>query len=153
MHALKDLIRDVSVFVGTLDLQDAAGAESELEKRFPPQSQAVRDLIESARVALEKGEICDREGEGVRFSRVLKPEEDAGGCSVDAVLMEDSQGPWHTHLEGEVCLLIPLEGQPRFDGRNSTWMVLEKGSRHAPKVEGGRMLILYWWPKGAVKWG
>ena len=144
MNDLTSLLEPVSLFVKDLDLTDAGAAEQSLLKRFPPESEQVHELVGAAISALESGAICDREGEGVRFSRVLKPEADAGGCSVDAVLMADSKGPWHTHVAGEVCLCIPREGEPAFDGRRSTWMVLPVGSRHAPEVTAGTMLILYW---------
>ena len=43
----------------------------------------------------------------MRFSRVVKPQDDAGGCSIDAVFMQDSAGPVHTHTLGEACLCFP----------------------------------------------
>lgn len=153
MATLVDLLDPVSRLVKGLDLAAPEAAEASLAGSFPPDGEAVAALMSAANAALAEGSICDREGDGVRFSRVRKPKADPGGCSIDAVLMEDSAGPWHTHVAGEVCLCIPQEGNPVFDGRSATWMVLPVGSRHAPRVENGRMLILYWWPGGAVKWG
>lgn len=153
MQQLKTLLEPVSRFVISLDLEDAAGAEAALNEAFPPESEGVTALVEAAGAELSAGGICHRGEEGMRYSRVLKPEQDVAGCSVDAVLMKDSKGPFHTHDRGEVCLCIPREGTPTFEGRQATWMVLPPGSRHQPTVQGGEMLILYWWPEGAVTWG
>ena len=153
MNDLKHLIADVSRVVATLDLTDTAKAEIALNDRFPPDGPIVTALQAASRSALAGGTICQMEKDGIRFSRVVKPKDDAGGCSVDAVLMDESVGPPHTHLRGEVCLCMPEAGTPAFDGRTDPWVVMPTGSRHAPTVTGGRMLILYWWPEGAVQWG
>jgi hypothetical protein len=152
MNPLKSLLEPVSLFVATLDLDDAEAAEAALNAQFPPQDSVVLAIDVAAREALASGAICHRGEDPVRFSRVAKPDGDPGGCSIDAVHMINGVGPAHVHTEGEVCLCIPLDGHPTFDGESKTWMVLPKGSRHAPRVEGGTMLILYWWPRGAVAW-
>lgn len=152
MTSLIESLRPVSELVATLDLSDPARAEAALDSAFPPAGETVSRIRELALEALDDGSICNRGEPPLTFSRVLKPDGDAGGCSVDAVCMESTKGPVHTHLKGEVCLCIPLEGEPRFEGRSRDWMVLPPGSRHAPAVTGGRMLILYWWPEGAVAW-
>jgi hypothetical protein len=102
--------------------------------------------------ALKDRKICFRGEPGMTFSRVVKPEADVGGCSIDAVHMTNSVGPVHTHLKGEVCLCFPTDKNAKFEGRSATWMVLPPGSRHCPTVTDGSMLILYWWPEGAVAW-
>ena len=153
MTDLKSLLDPISRLVGELDAADPAACERRLAEAFPPGSPDLERIREAAVAALETGAICDR-GEGtMRFSRVAKPEETACGASIDAVCMDSCAGPAHTHPEGEFCLCFPLDGEPRFEGRADTWIVLPKGSRHVPAVEGGRMLILYWLPGGAVVWG
>ena len=152
MSELKTALEPISTLVPTLDLNDVVGAEHELETRFPSDGPDMMRLKSLAISSLEDKSICQR-GEGdMTFSRVIKPEHDAGGSSVDAVCMASVEGPVHTHLKGEVCLCIPLDGSPTFEGRSSTWVVLPPGSRHRPTVKNGKMLILYWWPEGAVSW-
>jgi hypothetical protein len=153
MSDLKDLLAPISRMVATLPLDDAAAAERALEAAFPAQGPAVAAITAAAKAALAAGTICNK-GEGaMKFSRLAKPEQDPGKCSIDAVSMTSVAGPFHTHVKGEVCLCIPDSNTVTFEGRNATWMVLPVGSRHAPTVVGGHMLILYWWPDGAVAWG
>lgn len=152
MTDLKTLLSPISIFVKGLDLEDSKAAEDALHRKWPANSPEVAALRAAALAALEAGTICNRENGGIKFSRVLKPEQDAGGCSIDAVYMKECSGPVHTHTKGEVCFCIPTEGTPAFDGHTGTWVVMRKGSRHMPTVRGGTMLILYWWPEGAVAW-
>ena len=152
MSDLKTLLAPISTFVKTLDLADAKTAEIALNREFPVGQEGVTKIRDAALLALQSGAICHKENGGIRFSRVQKPEQDPGGCSIDAVFMKDNQGPVHTHTLGEVCLCFHTEGKPAFDGRTETWVVMKSGSRHMPTVTGGAMLILYWWPEGAVEW-
>ncbi len=153
MSDLKELLAPISRFVSTLDLADATAAERALETAFPAQGEDIALIATAARTALAAGTICNR-GEGsMKFSRIAKPENDPGRCSIDAVSMDSVAGPFHTHVKGEVCLCFPDDNSVTFEGRNATWMVLPVGSRHAPTTAGGHMLILYWWPEGAVAWG
>lgn len=150
---LASLLAPISTLVPTLDLADRAGSEAELERRFPPGSEAVAAIERAARAALGAGAIAHRGEAPMRFSRVLKPEADVGGSAVDCVYMEDCAGPAHTHPNGEVVLCFPDAPGVTFDERASTWVVHPRGSRHVPTVAGGSMLLLYWLPGGAVVWG
>ncbi len=152
MSDLKSLLAPVSRRVKTLDLSKPAEAEAILNREFPPTGPAVGAIAAAARAALSAGTICHRGDPGMRFSRVVKPEADEGGCSIDAVHMASSSGPVHTHTKGEVCLCLPEDASATFEHRRETWMVLPPGSRHVPTVRDGTMLILYWWPEGAVAW-
>lgn len=89
---------------------------------------------------------------GVWFGRVAKPSELTAGFSIDAVDME-GEAAEHTHPLGEVSFCVAREGEPRFDGHPPGWVVLPPGSHHTPTVRGGRMLIVYFLPEGAVEWG
>jgi hypothetical protein len=149
---LKSLLSPISQLVTKLDLTDAVKAEAELNRAYPPGSPAVEAIRAAAEAARKAGTIADRGEPNMKFSRVVKPKDDVAGCSIDAVYMHDSSGPVHTHTLGEVCLCIPAEGTPLFEGRDATWIVMPAGSRHVPTVKGGAMLILYWWPQGAVEW-
>jgi hypothetical protein len=152
MSDLKSLLAPISKVVKTLDLADIAKAEAELNRLFPPNSPEIQQIRTLAVESLRAGALCNRGEANMKFSRVVKPQDDAGGCSIDAVYMDRSSGPVHTHTKGEVCLCFPLEGDARFEGRGDTWIVMHSGSRHVPTVTGGAMLILYWWPEGAVSW-
>lgn len=153
MADLKALLDPISTFVAGLDAARPREAEAALNARFPATSAEIQDLRTAAFAALAAGAICNRGDAKVRFSRVVKPEHDPGGCSVDAVSMDDAAGPAHTHTKGEFCLCFADTGSPTFEGRGDTWIVMPRGSRHVPTVKGGRMLILYWLPEGAVVWG
>lgn len=153
MSELQSLLEPVSRLVVTLDLSDTDAAEAALTSAFPADGDAVREIERAAREGIENGTVCHRGDDTLRFSRVVKPEADPANCSIDAVYMHDGhKGPFHVHLEGEVCLCFPDDEDAAFEGRKATWMVMPPGSRHEPLVTGGSMLILYWWPNGAVAW-
>ncbi len=152
MNDLYALLEPVSRMVQTLDLADTAAAEAALEAAFPAGGEVVTSIEQVARGGVEAGDVCHRGDDDVRFSRVAKPQDDVAGCSIDAVYMRDASGPRHTHTKGEVCLCFPDDETATFEGRRATWMVLPPGSTHEPTVAGGSILILYWWPEGAVAW-
>lgn len=96
------------------------------------------------------GWLCDREGGGIRYGRVFKPAADLHGFSVDVVDMRDIAGPHHTHPNGEIDLIMPIEGDATFDGRPAGWLVCAPGSAHRPTVANGRALVLYLLPEGRI---
>lgn len=152
MSELTSLLEPVSRFVAELDATDPAACERALNERFPPDSPEIAAVRAAARAAVAAGTLCNRGEAGVHYSRVARAA-DPGGCSIDAVLMENAAGPPHTHVNGEFCLCLPETEGARFEDRTDTWIVMAKGSRHVPEVKNGRMLILYWLPAGAVEWG
>ena len=97
-----------------------------------------------------EGWLCNREGGGIRYGRVFKPADDLHGFSVDVVDMADVAGPHHTHPLGEIDLIMPIDGDARFDGRPAGWLVCPPGSAHPPTVTGGRALVLYLLPQGRI---
>src|SRR5512135_3177273 len=97
------------------------------------------------------GWLCNREGGGIRYGRIFKPAEDLHGFSVDVVDMKDIAGPHHVHPEGEIDLIMPLEGDAKFDGRPAGWLVCPPGSAHRPTVSEGRALVLYLLPEGRIE--
>jgi hypothetical protein len=97
-----------------------------------------------------EGWLCDREGGGIRYGRVFKPEDALHRFSVDVVDMRDLAGPHHTHPNGEIDLIMPLEGDATFDGRPAGWCVYPPGSAHRPTVAQGRALVLYLLPEGQI---
>ena len=98
-----------------------------------------------------EGWLCNREGGGIRYGRVFKPADDLHGFSVDVVDMADIAGPHHTHPLGEIDLIMPIDGDARFDGRPAGWLVCPPGSAHPPTVTGGRALVLYLLPQGRIE--
>lgn len=113
-----------------------------------PTFQTLRQLCLTG---VEQGWLCEREGGGIRYGRVFKPAEDLHGFSVDVVDMDDIAGPHHSHPLGEIDLIMPLEGEARFDGRSAGWLVYPPGSAHRPTVSAGRALVLYLLPEGRIE--
>jgi len=99
-----------------------------------------------------EGWLCDREGGGIRYGRVFKPEDALSRFSVDVVDMKDLAGPHHTHPLGEIDLIMPIDGSSAtFDGRPAGWCVYPPGSAHHPTVAQGRALVLYLLPEGQIQ--
>ena len=96
------------------------------------------------------GWLCKHEGGGIRYGRIFKPAPDLHGFSVDVVDMNDCAGPHHAHPNGEIDLVMPIEGDARFDGRPAGWLVCPPGSAHRPTVSEGRALVLYLLPEGQI---
>jgi hypothetical protein len=136
--------------VAGLDLTEPERATAELTRHHPLSALAeLRALLIAAR---DEGWLTPREaGPNLSFGRVAKPAEDLGGCSVDAVDMSGAGAP-HLHPNGEVSLCFATEGDPRFVGHPEGWVAVPPGSRHVPEVTGGRMLIVYFLPGGAMVW-
>ena len=73
--------------------------------------------------------------------------------------MDEVVGPHHVHPNGEIDLVMPLAGADglapggaaRFDGQAAGWKVYGPGSAHRPTVSGGRALVLYLLPEGAIQ--
>jgi hypothetical protein len=108
-------------------------------------------LKASCQTGVAEGWLCEREGGGIRYGRIFKPSADLHGFSVDVVDMEDIAGPHHTHPNGEIDLIMPIEGDALFDGRPAGWLVCPPGSAHRPTVKAGRALVLYLLPEGQIK--
>jgi len=96
------------------------------------------------------GWLCNREGGGIRYGRIFKPASDLHDFSVDVVDMQDIAGPHHAHPLGEIDLIMPIDGDARFDGRPAGWLVCPPGSAHRPTVSEGRALVLYLLPQGRI---
>ena len=98
-----------------------------------------------------EGWLCQRAGGGIRYGRVYKPADELQRYSVDVVDMNDVVGPHHAHPQGEIDLIMPIEGDARFDDRPAGWCVYPPGSAHQPTVTGGRALVLYLLPEGQIE--
>lgn len=145
-----DALAPVLARLKTLDLSDPAAARETLQREFPltgPLGSTLRALTQEG---LTQGWLCGKEAGPSRFSRVAKPEA-AQGHSIDAVMLW-GDGPWHKHTNGEVNCMLTLEGEPKFCGHPEGWAVFAPGSQHVPSVSGGKMMIFYMLPGGAVEW-
>jgi len=108
-------------------------------------------LKQGCEAGVAGGWLCDREGGGIRYGRIFKPAPDLHGFSVDVVDMENIAGPHHVHPDGEIDLIMPIDGDARFDGRAAGWLVYPPGSAHRPTVTQGRALVLYLLPEGRIE--
>lgn len=135
--------------IASLDASDPDVAQ-QLEAAHPFAD--LGETVTALRRARDEGWLTPRRAtETLTFGRLAKPAA-AEGLGIDIVDME-GEGAAHTHPEGEFNLCIAESGEPKFDGHGPGWVVMPPGSRHVPTVRGGRMLIVYWLPNGAVAWG
>ena len=104
----------------------------------------------ACRAGVAEGWLCNREGGGIKYGRIFKPAPELHGFSVDVVDMTDVAGPHHSHPQGEIDLVMPLDGDALFDGRPAGWVVYGPGSAHRPTVSQGRALVLYLLPAGEI---
>jgi len=107
-------------------------------------------LKQVCEAGVAEGWLCEREGGGIRYGRIFKPAPELHGFSVDVVDMQDIAGPHHSHPNGEIDLILPIDGDARFDGRPAGWLVCPPGSAHRPTVTNGRALVLYLLPEGRI---
>lgn len=107
-------------------------------------------LKTSCEIGVAEGWLCNREGGGIRYGRVFKPAPELHGFSVDVVDMQDIAGPHHAHPLGEIDLIMPIDGDAKFDSRPAGWLVYPPGTAHRPTVSQGRALVLYLLPEGRI---
>jgi Domain of unknown function (DUF4863) len=147
---LRALLAPLAREVAGLDLADPARVSAHLTEKYPPRSlAAVREAVLAANAA---GWLTPkRASPTLSFGRLAKPSEEFGDCSMDVVDMAGA-GAGHTHPNGEVSLCFATEGEPRFVGFPEGWVAVPPGSHHIPEVTGGRMVIVYFLPGGAMVW-
>jgi hypothetical protein len=114
-------------------------------------SASYEQLAKGCRDGVAAGWLCEREGGGIKYGRVFKPQPELHGFSVDVVDMQNIAGPHHTHPNGEIDLIMPIEADALFDGRPAGWLVCPPGSAHRPTVSQGRALVLYLLPEGKIE--
>ncbi|MDY7578414.1 DUF4863 family protein [Herbaspirillum sp. RTI4] len=128
-----------------------AALETYLNTSHGVGSQTFIALAAACATGVKEGWMCQREGGGIRYGRVIKPSDATHGFSVDVVDMEDIAGPHHTHPQGEIDLIMPLTDGALFDGHAAGWCVYAADSSHRPTVSQGRALVLYLLPQGAIQ--
>jgi Domain of unknown function (DUF4863) len=142
-------------------------------------SATYQTLKASCEAGVAEGWLANREGGGIRYGRIFKPSDELHGFSVDVVDMAPPRwaapskaqpprgadggtpptggeqdyiaGPHHTHPNGEIDLIMPIDGDAQFDNRPAGWCVYPAGSAHRPTVSHGRALVLYLLPQGAIE--
>ncbi len=124
--------------------------EAWLNSEAGPGTTAHAAISAACAAGVAEGWLCNREGGGIRYGRIFKPDAGLDGFSVDVVDMENIAGPHHSHPNGEIDLLMPLQGDALFDGRPAGWVVYPPGSAHRPTVTQGRALVLYLLPAGDI---
>ena len=123
-----------------------------LNREHGATSATYASLKASCEAGVAEGWLCNREGGGIKYGRIFKPAPDLHGFSVDVVDMADIEGPYHSHPNGEIDLIMPIDGDDaRFDGRPAGWCVYGPGTAHRPTVTQGRALVLYLLPEGRIE--
>lgn len=145
----QELIAGVTGEIGSRPLDESLAAH--LNERFPRDGETFRAIEQACHDAVEAGWMCKHEGGGIRYGRVIRPGPDTHGFSVDVVAMKDIKGPHHRHPKGEIGMIMPVEGEPRFDGHGAGWYVYGPDSAHFPTVTDGDALILYLLPNGEIE--
>lgn len=148
-ETFKALLATVTAQIAGKPIDPALGAW--LNQEHGPASPSFAALQAACRAGVAAGWLCDREGGGIRYGRIFKPSEELHGFSVDVVDMQDIVGPHHVHPKGEIDLILPIEGDARFDGQPTGWLVYPPGSAHRPTVSQGRALVLYLLPEGQIQ--
>lgn len=122
-----------------------------LNAQFPASGAEFQAIEAACKAAVAAGWMCKYEAGGIRYGRVVKPGPATHGFSVDVVEMADCKGPHHRHPLGEIDMVMPLEGEAKFDGAPRGWFVYGPDSAHFPTVSGGRAYVLYLLPEGAIE--
>jgi Domain of unknown function (DUF4863) len=144
----RDLLANLTRHIAGKPLDAELGAW--LNHEYGVASAMYQQLKAACVEGVAQGWLCKYEGGGLRYGRIFKPADDLHGFSVDVVDMKDVAGPHHTHPEGEIDLIMPLDATALFDGRPAGWMVTPAGSAHRPTVTHGRALVLYLLPNGRI---
>lgn len=147
--AFKRSVAEVTAAIAGRPLDD--GLESFLNATFPGDGPVFTGIEALCRQGVAEGWMCEREHGGIRYGRVLKPDADLHGFSVDVVQMADIAGPHHRHPSGEIDMVMPVTPGAAFDGSPRGWKVYGPDSAHRPTVTGGSALVLYLLPEGQIE--
>jgi len=149
IETFQGLVRQVTDFIGAQPLDK--DLQQKLNQQFPYDGELCQSIVETCKKAAQDGWMCQYEGGGVRYGRVIKPAAELNNYSVDVVDMEDIAGPHHRHPNGEIDLIMPISDDARFDGHSRGWLVYGPDSAHSPTVTQGRALVLYLLPEGKIE--
>jgi len=149
VDCFQELLKPVTDFVSSQAVEPAL--VEELDRRFPHDGETFNAIEAACHEAIQDGWMCAQGSTGRRFGRVIEPGEATGGLSVDVVDLENIVGPHHRHPTGEICMIMPLTNDARFDDTPRGWCVYEPGSDHRPTVTDGEALVLYMLPEGKIE--
>lgn len=142
-------LAQVATAVGEREL--GPDLEEWLNAQFPAGGPWYQTAHEKCHQGVVEGWLCAwEEPGGIKYGRAVKPCDALSGMSIDVVEMSDVVGPHHSHPNGEIDLVMPIDPDARFDGRGAGWKVYGPGSAHRPTVRGGKALVLYLLPGGAI---
>lgn len=145
----RDLIARVTGAIEGRSLN--AGLQGTLNTTFAADGALFSEITEACHAAIAEGWMCDREGGGIAYGRVIKPGPETHGFSVDVVRMKDLAGPHHAHPNGEIDMIMPIDAGAKFDGCGVGWLVYDADTAHSPTVTDGEALVLYLLPDGAIE--
>ncbi|MFO0633996.1 MAG: DUF4863 family protein [Nannocystaceae bacterium] len=134
--------------------EQASSLQQALHERWPLSHPQIVALATALREGVDAGWLCDRGEPHSRFCRLAKPSAASFDHSLDLVALRGA-GMAHAHPRGEITLALSAgeaDADARFDGAPAGWIVYPAGSSHTPTVTGGRMILLYALPGGAVQW-
>ncbi len=143
------LLKPVTEQIAGKAVDDALAKE--LNRRFPPGCDLFEAIETACHQAISEGWMCSQGSEGRRFGRVIEPTVETAMLSVDVVDLNNIVGPHHRHPRGEICMVMPVTGEARFDGKGRGWCVYRPGSDHRPTVTDGEALVLYMLPEGCIE--
>jgi hypothetical protein len=144
-----DLIAGITGRIAGQPLDDQLAAR--LNAEFPAEGAGFERIAAACREAVAAGWLCNREAGGIKFSRAAKPTATTHGFSIDVVMMDNCKGPYHRHPNGEIDMIMPLDAEAKFDGHGKGWLVYPAGHAHHPVVTGGKAIVLYLLPGGAIE--
>jgi|TARA_R100001244_G_scaffold20643_2_gene21411 hypothetical protein len=124
--------------------------EAELNSQFPVGGDWFTVATSLCHQGITEGWLCEREAGGIKYGRPVHAGDETHRFSVDVVEMESLAGPHHTHTNGEIDLIMPIDETAEFDGKGAGWMVYPPKTSHSPTVSGGKAIILYLLPEGAI---
>ena len=149
LESFQRLVTTVAEHVAGSALDDRL--KQELEDAFPADGETFGSLAALCEQGVREGWLANREHGGIKFGRVIKPGPGTCGFSVDVVEMDDIVGPHHRHPNGEIDMIIPQDPEAEFDGHGRGWLVFGPDTAHYPTVKGGRAIVLYLLPDGAIE--
>jgi len=149
LESFERLVRTVAERVGGGALDDRL--EQQREDNCPADGDSFGSLAALCERGVREGWLANREHGGIKFGRIIKPGPGPAGFSVDVVEMDDIVGPHHRHPNGEIDMIVPQDPGAEFDGRGRGWLVYGPGTAHFPTVTGGRAIVLYLLPGGAIE--
>ncbi len=143
------LVGEIAGAIGNRPLD--AQLEAWLNATYPASNATFQKIAALIAQGDKDGWICQREAGGIRFCRPVKPHAEAGHFSVDVVFMKPVRGGRHTHPLGEIGMIIPTDGTPKFDGVSTSWYVYGPGTSHHPTMTDGSAYVLYLLPEGSIE--